>query len=285
MAAPVVQSSQSLSVLGTGSTTITKPSGLAVGDLMIACITHEYITAAGSSINTLSGWTSLQQLNQNRIVLSIQYKVADSSDVAASNFTFTHTNSNNSAGGIIRVDGFASGAIFGASELDSNNSPADANVSFTATSTPQVADSLCIAVYAGYADGGSPSAITVSSYASTPTVTFTEIFDVATDGGGDKSLVLAAAAGSYTGSTEFTAYSSVFSATPNRAELGVLMLINSPQNATGTNVLLSVSPTLFAPTTSAGTIGTNATFAISPNLPTQSGEALQPTPWTTITKS
>jgi hypothetical protein len=70
--------------------TITKPTGLAVGDLMVAVIGKDDDVL----INLPSGWSSPAGLWQgtssgNDLYSRIFYKVADAADVAASNFTWT----------------------------------------------------------------------------------------------------------------------------------------------------------------------------------------------------
>lgn len=87
----------------TTSLTITKPIDLQVGDLMIANITQR-----GSESNaTSTGWTrqtSYVVSTTNRSA-TILYKVATSTDVAASNFTFTVTSATSIAGGITAFRG------------------------------------------------------------------------------------------------------------------------------------------------------------------------------------
>lgn len=70
------------------SITCNKPSGLAVGDLMLAFVGINDITTA-ANINTPSGWTLIRTDTQTNLEARSFWKIADSSDVAASNFTFT----------------------------------------------------------------------------------------------------------------------------------------------------------------------------------------------------
>lgn len=89
----------------TTSLTINKPASLAVGDLMIANLTQR--NSEGEA--TLSGWikaiTSYQVGSANRWA-TILYKVATSSDVAATSFTFTFpAGTTSTAGGIAAFSG------------------------------------------------------------------------------------------------------------------------------------------------------------------------------------
>lgn len=86
-----------------GSLEITKPTGLSVGDLMIAVLgNHDDATDW-----THSGWTALDGLNDGGNSASNSlFKIADSSDVAASSFVFTGgAGADETVGCIIRVTG------------------------------------------------------------------------------------------------------------------------------------------------------------------------------------
>jgi hypothetical protein len=87
-----VVNSQTNQSTGT-SFAITKPTGLAVGHLMIANINQQN---SASNLTLPTGWTELAWWNigsPNRYE-TIAYKVADANDVAASTFTFTAPSGN-----------------------------------------------------------------------------------------------------------------------------------------------------------------------------------------------
>jgi hypothetical protein len=97
----VVDSKTSTS--SSASLSIAKPSGLAVGDLMIANITQR-----NSVIDaTPSGWTTLVSylVGSAGRWATISYKVADSADVAAGSFAFSATAATSMAGGITAFRG------------------------------------------------------------------------------------------------------------------------------------------------------------------------------------
>ncbi len=90
MAAPVLQSTQTAGTNpdSNGSISVTKPTSLAVGELMIAFA----VTGTNFTSTFPSGFVSLGQLgfvSGAQTTAEIAYKIADSSDVAASNFSFT----------------------------------------------------------------------------------------------------------------------------------------------------------------------------------------------------
>jgi hypothetical protein len=73
-----------------GSVTITKPTSLAVGDLMLAGILCESGGANTLSPTTPADWTAIGSVNSlDDCTLTVYYKVATAGDVAASDFTFT----------------------------------------------------------------------------------------------------------------------------------------------------------------------------------------------------
>lgn len=143
---------QSVSVAGFSTITspaaiqvvITKPSGLAVGDLMIAQLVDDVVPASWS----LTGWTQLRQdANSTFVRSTILYKIATSGDVAASNFTFAAPNTGNCVvgGAMLRIDGQSSLAnpIWTSAFATVTNS---ANPSFANTITPTTGDSLLILI-------------------------------------------------------------------------------------------------------------------------------------------
>lgn len=91
--------------------TITKPTGLAVGDLLVFILG---LFGSSGTINEPSiptGWTEAVELNgttDERRYLTIMYKIANSSDVAASNFTFSSPSESGNIygyGSLIRITG------------------------------------------------------------------------------------------------------------------------------------------------------------------------------------
>lgn len=96
------------------SLTITKPTSLAEGDLLVAGILLNSDGSGSVIIDVPSGWTEQESVSapssgNYRIRLSIFTKEADSSDVAASNFTFTESGTAgtyNMIGHLARVSDF-----------------------------------------------------------------------------------------------------------------------------------------------------------------------------------
>lgn len=146
--------------------TITKPSGLAVGDMMVAYIVWD--TSNTTAPTLPSGWTLLLH-DTTGTKSAWAYKIADSGDVAASNFVFTLDGTVTASGGsIMRWSGV--GLINAGSTVRVNSSTS--TPSFAGGITPSVANSYLIMGY------HSPYTHTVSTYAiTTDNPTWTEIAD------------------------------------------------------------------------------------------------------------
>jgi hypothetical protein len=77
--------------LGNTQIVCPKPSGLQVGDLMLAWIARS--TTTDGDLNVPAGWTGLTDRNPGSTAHARPFwKVADAADVAATDFTFTFTN-------------------------------------------------------------------------------------------------------------------------------------------------------------------------------------------------
>lgn len=153
-------------ISSTSSIVITKPASLAVGDLMVAQI---FSTSTPNSLP--SGFTQLlTTVNTNRS--TICYKVADSGDVAASDFTFGLPGTELSGGALIRISGATSVAPI--PESAGATATNTATPSFANTITPHVADSLLLF----FTTTTATSITGISGYSvTTSDPTWTELYD------------------------------------------------------------------------------------------------------------
>lgn len=83
---PLVESTTTLGSYTSGARAVTKPSGLAIGELLVA---HCY--SVGGVITPPAGWTQLfsTTVGSYPCTSEMYWRIADSADVAGSNFTFT----------------------------------------------------------------------------------------------------------------------------------------------------------------------------------------------------
>ena len=167
------------------SVVITKPSGLAVGDLMVAHIA----TYTDPTVTNSSGFTTILSTAVSEGVRShLAWKIATSGDVAASNFTFTLSDTVVSMGAIIAFTGHDATTPIGASNGSANGT--DTTTISAAAITPPVADSMILFFSA------SRGSITTTPYVSghsipTSNPTWTELYDTTTTIGSDLNHTLA----------------------------------------------------------------------------------------------
>lgn len=179
---------------------LTKPTGLAVGDYLVAHLVMVNNSTTVNGWNTPSGWTSLidatKTANANSgIKMQVFYKVADSGDVAGGSFEFQKdaTGATAVGGALYAISGGAT--IVGAVGTDTD----DTSPEFVNTVTPS-ANSILLFL-TGCADAGQ-SAGTVSGYAiTTSNPTWTESYDFKADISSDRGVM----AGAYASRPEATA--------------------------------------------------------------------------------
>lgn len=220
---------------------ITKPSGLAVDDLMVALLSSN---GAGTSQTwSLSGWTSLYNTGTNGGGLSgsfqILWKVATSSDVASSDFSFSpNAGGGNQMGTIFYATG-AKGQAPTYNQLSSENTQTVNTTGLTPT-----ANSLL--VIGAMINDNEASSVTVSGYAIvTSNPTWTERLDTF-DASRDSGHAFATAVRSQstaTGNTTTTASD----ATPDIHHSFILSIEDNPELSVSAP-LLTITNTFYAPT-------------------------------------
>lgn len=233
------QSSQTTSYASGTTVVITKPTGLAVGDLMVACIQALGITAHTDI--TCSGWTT--ETGSTNTDVAVLKKTADSSDVAASNFTFDLGGTYISGGAITRITNGSStwttGTIFNAG---TTSSPV-----FTTGITPSTTDSLMLMFVIGVGSGGFE---TSSAYAiTTNNPSWTEAYDIGVDSTSDGSIALA-----YANRPESSATGN-FSATcsgSSNAKFGLLISVPELVSVTVSPVVIDITASIQTPSIAAG---------------------------------
>jgi hypothetical protein len=132
---------------GTASTSLvlTKPASLAVGELMLAVATQG-VSSAGDAVTTpASGWTtSAVQKNVEAESTFWAWKIADSGDVAASNFTWTMNNARVYHGHIARLSGADGTTPVNQSDLRATSSSTSHT---TGSITPSVDNCMIVAYF------------------------------------------------------------------------------------------------------------------------------------------
>ncbi len=156
--------------------TIPKPSGLAVGDLMVAMVHQKDVDTATC---TLAGWTAIDTMDLNITSGDFAwtlYKVADAADVLLTQFVFVLNRTAYVAGAIFRIDGQAASSQINAHAWAEHSSNTTSHT-YADTITPSVANCLLLI---GVFNSGN---VTNSGYAiATDNPTWTEAFDVGSAG-------------------------------------------------------------------------------------------------------
>lgn len=154
MAAPAFQSVQSsdTGIQTSGTRNVTKPDNLAVGDLMIGFSTNN----SGTGTTHPTGFTTLgTEDNTAGIRTQISYKIADSNDVAATDFQFTTCG----FASITRVTGHGGAGSIVYADAQQTNS---ASFSQAGLTPRDYGDSVLLMMYLTFVNGSSG---TVANYA------------------------------------------------------------------------------------------------------------------------
>ena len=282
----VVESVSAVATATSTTLTITKPTGVEVGDLLVAVLTsHDAEAGANDGTwSTLATWTSAigALYGGNLFGMSIQYRVATSTDVSTSNYTFSHSQNETLRGYMLRCSGnnVVDGGLAvaeGYTNIDANSATYnDAITSYT----PPVDGALVImqiGLISSPTFGGSISAYTV------PNVSFTEAYDNYFGDGTPAGLV-ASAYGIQSTASEITSnQATIINAWDEH--YGQFVVFNPPVPATGTNTLVTTTSEALAQTGTCDTNGTNNLETTTSETFTQSGRGEAPQQWTEPTKS
>jgi len=237
----VAYASSSTANTAGGTASFSKPSGLAVGDLMVCVV----IGANVGSFTPSSGFTGIFSQVQNigsDATTASYYKVATSGDVAASTFDFVYSAGAGVVGILMRITGADSTHI-------------QSTTSGTPAHNPYSNPALVIVV--GCTSDNDGTAATFTSYAvgGGDSPTMTEQLDDSQTFAMDISLGVAT--GLYASLATITSYSVTNSGSVDDSDT-FLITIPGVVNATGTHALLSADADFFDESGSAGTTGTNA---------------------------
>lgn len=240
---------------GSDTLTITKPTGLAVGDFMIAGL---FVNGSNADFD-LTGWTSLIDSSQaSNYGLNVLWKIADSADVAATNFSFQESANagDGMAGFIVRITGSFTDADNLIASAAINNSAISSHT-FTPGITPNVVNTLLLM------GSGITGTETQSAYAvANNNPTWTERVDVSINTTSDAGISLATASLSAIGATgDFS-----LTLSSSRQAIGFLIAVTENTSVNGNHPILAMSSDLLGGTISVGTTANHALLAMSSHL-------------------
>jgi len=242
--------------------TLAKPSGLAVGDIMIGILSTATF-GTGGAVSAASGFATVasQTVTSNGYLdMYVFSKRATPDDVAASTFNF----------------GGGKGALYRLSDAAGNSGEIVGKITEGADlsdTIPTIAENVII-FFQGNSNNASQSD-TLTSVTLTGGTNPTWTIDY---NGTQAGHSVGVAHGSYPSTTTITELTGDLSQSDD--DIKGYVLLRSTAGAAGTNTLLAVSPSYFS---QAGRGDTNASadfIEVQPYLPTQSGRGETPTVWT-----
>jgi hypothetical protein len=244
------------------SVDITKPTGLAEGDLMVAHVSCEKASGTHTVISLPSGWADITNSDFNDLATRYAYKVADSADVAASAFSFALESGKGislAGGSIIRITGASTSFLF---DVDNYTNSSGSPATFSGGITPP-ADSLLLFFTTSGGTGG--NTMTIGSQAiATDNPSWTEIYDSGTILDIDLWM-----SGAYANRTQATAtgnYSCTLSTTASGNTVGCLISIAVPVSVTVSPTVITVTATVQSPTVSGSALVSPTVMSVTVNV-------------------
>lgn len=252
--------------------TITKPTGLAAGDMLLAIL-----GASGqSTLFALSGWGTLISNTGSTTDLTVLWKIATADDAAASNFTFTHgdTSTVSRAGILYRITGTFGGAGNFVSVTDSDTV---AVAGYSPGVTPSGSTALLVMGAITTVQGTTTSAYAVIN--NNPT--WTERCDLSVNGAAD--ITLSSATGDYASGADTGDFHMTFSGTVDSRSY--LIALSDSANVTATPAVVTMTAAAQAPSVAGGaTVTVSAPVTMASSTLTPSVAISLPT-WTNPDKS
>jgi hypothetical protein len=221
------------------SITITKPTSLAATEMLIAVIMEE----DGGVPSTPAGWTLVHSQASVSSMSSRTFaffaKVADSSDAAASNFTFATSSGTHVLSGVLL-------RLTGAAE-DTSLSVGGGNIAFNNTSmptlsisvTPQTTDSVVVAVLGA-------GALSAASTVANPVISGTNPSWTELNQQTDGNIIYATYYADQASAAEITSITGTITTRQSTTDdVMALISVGAATDASGGNTLLTTTGTLF----------------------------------------
>lgn len=285
-----VASTSTASTNNANNVVVTKPTGVQVGDLLLIAVPglgNATATCSGFStaINDFADFSGgLQDLS-----LTLLYRIADSSDVSASNYTVDPNLGATDSGvvAMLRVTGWTSGNPLFASAADSSSQDA-ASFTINPTGLSITRPGACLLLMLNlFGANNSPySTATFSGYSVTSGVanpTWTEVIDTTfqTSSGPTGSFALAYANTTDTSNiTEFLVNGATDTGGTDDTERILLCVLCEPVNSTTDLSHINVAPTIHAPTVTQVNVASDVSHnAILPTIHAPTARATSPTQW------
>lgn len=285
----VVESTSTVTNSNADSLTITKPTGVSVGDTLFL------ITSGQGGQATCSGFTSILSPNYNGdgaldAYVQLLYRIADSSDVSASNYTVTLDGSNTLGSAVmLRTSGWVSGnPLFASATKGDAVDSGSYTVNSGTISLSRPSQQLLIMAGHHFSEDNNAdySNYTIVSSDSNPTWVEVIDSDYTTQASTyENSFFVAYALSSNTSTiTGYTTDVASAISGGNDSYITFLAVICSPQSQTVSNALFQPSPVTFSTLTASTQEPENDFHEVDPEMFTQSATARSTTVWSNSTK-
>lgn len=249
----------------TGSLVITKPTGVAVGDLLVISVGFRWSPSSPTNWPSCTGFTRNAErgVGNNGVNpqagLVLLTKIADSSDVSASNYTINNPSTYLHASTMYRIS------------WNGNNVNPIFDYSVTSPETLKRVTASTLMLMCVQTNGSGATVTNISDYTVTSgesNPTWTEVLDVSTtDPAGtydDNRSAFAYA--TTTNATDVTAWAYTITGSAG-INCAILAIIPEPQNVTSDISHLSVTPTIESVTASQVNVATDVShLAVTPTL-------------------
>lgn len=292
----VVESTSIATATNTDTVTVTKPTGVEVGDLLLIAthkVSADDATCTGFSVAQAAYYDAPGSIPN--VGVTLLYRIADASDVAAANYTINHASTTDSGiVSMLRISGWTTGNPVHAYASDQGYQD---DTSFTRSATGlslsrPTASAVLLMLNAMYANTSPVSSASFSGYSVTSGVanpSWTEVQDThvtITSGLYDISFSCAYAVTTDTSDvTGFSVTGATDTGGGEDSDISLLIVIVEPSGEVlGTNALFETSPTLPTQHGVAGAVGSNALLDVSPSLFDQSATVVRNTNWTNESK-
>lgn len=258
---------------GSNSTILNKPTGLAEGDHLLCLL----VTSTGTmDISTPSGWTAVGSKNGREFIF---WKEANSSDVAASTFTFNADEAGSTAGVLYRITGGSFNDLLVDDGTDTDNDP-----TIPVSVTPYITGSLVVLLFQASESDTIGGTWTNQGITGGGTITFTERVDfwagASVDWGGT------VVDGLLTGASEITEMTgTIDNGASSTSFYGAILVIPPPTDGDGTHEQLAGTLTANTNNVTSSTNPTTAQLEMTAITYDASEEAINPTRWDNIDKS
>lgn len=294
----------------TGSVTLTKPTGVAEGDLLVIIAgtqgtgtptgkdLENYAPNSGATVCTgfTEGYYHSYDVNKNSDVggvarVNVLYRIATAADVSASTYVVTHSTSSGGAAIMFRITGWTTGNPFahGRSIYLPYFQDGSQTLKYSdGRTTPIVRPSQSVMLMYACTVGDDDSGFYYTNYASTPSETWTEAGDTTfavygSDGG---ALGVAYATTSATTDlTDFQLYKNLDASDGGETTVMGVLPIFTPVSTTGTVARINTTGSFFTNTSLNDASGTVARVNKTATFPGASGRGSADTVWTARSKN